>query len=318
MATSKKQRLAKKQQARLLREVTKMAQIKGASIEDLMLDLVPSNKIRTQQENVQQQRKTKTNVSRETLPRANKIVQTNKPRKTRRKQIEKVTTNRKSFSVDNYIKKTRLKKPQVKKTAEEIHKARVEGGRKAYQTKIAKMTPEQLAEHNRRVGERLQEGKHKKKLAKQLEESGVDLFNVDIEIEDDFEVPKTSEAPIQDDIIDRIEEMFRDIEELSPLSKISRTTHKLQWLDITEFGLVSDFNDIVSEHELNNSLMSYVQWLYSEEEELKMLVDKILEAKYYEEGVEGLRVIYTIIQASPIDIETSMKIDYRQETINGV
>lgn len=333
---SKSERLAKKQQARLLREINKKrqnAQITEAQLFELLALPSKSRKNRIEEISAENVRK---NVSHETslLPRKLKTQQEAQtkskvvPKKYAKARTKQLTKIRKSKLTPKAIS-LRSTKPKIKKSKEELHEIRSKASKKAYQTKIGKMTPEQLKEYNRRQGERLQQAKRQKAYKKQVKEIS-DILNYDVDIfesgdeaiqnEDRFSVTDTVS---QEDfsIIEAIRERFIEAEKESPIEYKVLGRRERRYIDISEFGLVSDFDDIVNEHEVNGTLKNYISWLYEQQEVLVGYIDDMLELKYpdihYDMAIEHLQTIYTIIQGGAMDMAQAVEIGERQGSING-
>ena len=139
---SKSERLAKKQQARLLREINKKrqnVQITEAQLFELLNLPSKSRKKRIEEITLENVRK---NVSRETsiLPRILKTQQEAQTKskvvpkkvvKARTRQIAKISKSRVTPKAISF----RATKPKIKKSKEELHEIRSKAGKKAYQTK---------------------------------------------------------------------------------------------------------------------------------------------------------------------------------------
>ena len=333
---SKSERLAKKQQARLLREINKKRQntkITEEEVYELLSLPSKSRKKRIEEISAENVRK---NVSRETSLPTRKLktqqeaqtktkVATKKFAEARTKQLTKI---RKSKVTPTAIS-LRTTKPKIKKSKEELHEIRSKASKKAYQTKIGKMTPQELKEYNRRQGERLQEAKKQKAYKKQVKEIS-DILNYDVDIfesgdeaiqnEDRFSVTYTVS---QEDfsIIEAIRERFIEVEKESPIEYKVLGLRETRYINIAEFGLVSDFDDIVNEHEINGTLKNYISWLYEQQEALVGYIDDMLELKYpdihYDMAIEHLQTIYSIIQGGAMDMAQAVEIGERQDSING-
>ena len=333
---SKSERLAKKQQARLLREINKKRQntkITEEEVYELLSLPSKSRKKRIEEISAENVRK---NVSRETSLPTRKLktqqeaqtkikLVTNRFTKARTRQITKI---RKSKVTATPIS-LRATKPNNKKSKAELHEIRSRASKKAYQTKIGKMTPQELKEYNRRQGERLQESKKQKAYKKQVKEIS-DILNYDVDIfesgdeaiqnEDRFSVTDTVS---QEDfsIIEAIRERFIEAEKESPIEYKVLGLREFRYINIAEFGLVSDFDDIVNEHEINGTLKNYISWLYEQQEALVGYIDDMLELKYpdihYDMAIEHLQTIYSIIQGGAMDMAQAVEIGERQDSING-
>lgn len=333
---SKSERLAKKQQARLLREINKKRQNSQITEEQIfeLLNL-PSKSRKKRIEEISAKNVHK-NVSRETsLPsRRLKAQQETKtktkvaPKKVAKARTKQLTKISKSTVTPKAIS-FRAKKEKIKKSKEELHEIRSKAGKKAYQSKIGKMTPEELKEYNRRQGERLQQAKKQKAYKKQVKEIS-DLLNYDVDIfesgdeeiqnEDRFSVTdKVSQEDFS--IIEAIRERFIEAEKESPIEYKVLGLRETRYINIAEFGLVSDFDDIVNQHEINGTIKNYISWLYEQQEALVGYIDDMLELKYpdihYDMAIEHLQTIYSIIQGGAMDMAQAVEIGERQESING-
>ena len=333
---SKSERLVKKQQARLLRELNKKRQNKQITEEQIfeLLNLPSkSRKKRLEEISVENVRK---NVSRETslLPRKLKTQQEAKTKskvapkkviKARTRQIAKISKSKVTPKAISF----RAKNEKIKKSKAELHEIRSKASKKAYQTKIGKMSPEELKEYNRRQGERLQQAKKQKEYKKRVKEIS-DILNYDVDIfesgdeaiqnEDRFSVTDTV-SPEDFSITEAIRERFIEAEKESPIEYKVLGRREWRYINIAEFGLVSDFDDIVNEHELNGTLKNYISWLYEQQEALVGYIDDMLELKYpdihYDMAIEHLQTIYSIIQGGAMDMARAVEIGERQESING-
>ena len=333
---SKSERLAKKQQARLLREINKKrqgAQLTEAQLFELLNLPSKSRKKRIEELSVENIRK---NVSRETSLPTGKL-KTQQETQTKTKVVPKKFSNDRTRQIAKISKSKvtpkaislRATKPKNKKSKEELHEIRSKASKKAYQTKIGKMTPEELKEYNRRQGERLQQAKKQKAYKKQVKEIS-DLLNYDVDIfesgdeaiqnEDRFSITDTVS---QEDfsIIEAIRERFIEAEKESPIEYKVLGLRETRYINIAEFGLVSDFDDIVNEHEINGTLKNYISWLYEQQEALVGYIDDMLELKYpdihYDMAIEHLQTIYSIIQGGAMDMAQAVEIGERQDSING-
>lgn len=333
---SKSERLAKKQQARLLREINKKrqgVQLTEAQLFELLNLPSKSRKKRIEELSVENIRK---NVSRETSLPTRKL-KTQQETQTKTKVVPKKFSKARTRQLAKISKlkvtpkaiSLRATNPKNKKSKKELHEIRSKASKKAYQTKIGKMTPQELKEYNRRQGERLQQGKKQKAYKKQVKEIS-DLLNYDVDIfesgdeaiknEDRFSVTDTVS---QEDfsIIEAIRERFIEAEKESPIEYKVLGRREFRYINIAEFGLVSDFDDIVNEHETNGTLKNYIAWLYEQQEALVGYIDDMLELKYpdihYDMAIEHLQTIYSIIQGGAMDMEQAVEIGERQESING-